>query len=127
MKLFCIDKADYNQIGSMYFIGYGIGVIFFFLPDLIGRKKTMIYILPLYVLSCYVSIFKDTLFYKKLGFFLQGLFHIKISLSYTSIFELVPERKKVLCSTLLSAWDGSTILVSCLIFKFYQPKSDIVL
>ena len=123
----CQSEDDYNQIGSWYFIGYGMGVIFFFLPDLIGRKKTMTYILPLYIISCYISIFSQSVLIKKIGFWLQGIFHLKISLSYTSCLELVPESKKVLSSTIISAVDASTILISCLIYKYYMPVEAFVL
>jgi MFS family permease len=126
MDLMCIEKDNYLYIGSWYFIGYGCGIIFFFLPDFIGRKKTMTFILPLYIVSCYISIFPKTILIKKIGFWMQGLFHLKISLSYTSCIELVPENYKNISSTIISAFDASTITISCLIYKFYTPNQDFV-
>jgi hypothetical protein len=41
--------------------------------------------------------------------------------------ELVPESKKVLSSTIISAVDASTILISCLIYKYYMPVEAFVL
>jgi MFS family permease len=85
-----MDKSQYAFIGSSYFIGYFIGSIFFFMPDYIGRKGTMNRILPLFMISSYFSLFGQTIPLKSFGFFMQGFFHIKVSLSYQHIFELVP-------------------------------------
>ena len=87
----CEDLVEVNKAGSLYFIGYGVGAVFFFLPDTLGRKGTMKMILPLYILCCYLSLFPMNMEVRTLGFFLQGLFHLKISTSYTHILELVPE------------------------------------
>lgn len=78
----------------MYFVGYVIGGMFLFLPDLLGRKGCMMVILPLYSIAAALVVFPDDLQLKKLGYFLQGLFHIKISNSFTHMYEIMPEASK---------------------------------
>jgi predicted MFS family arabinose efflux permease len=92
--LMCTAPITYNSIGSFYFIGYGIGGLFFFLPDAFGRKNVMSIIMIFIILSTYISAFSSDYHYMKLGFFLTGFFHLKISLSYTYAAELVPESSK---------------------------------
>ena len=82
MNLICKDKSQYSIIGSSYFVGFFVGSIFFFLPDMFGRKGTFNRVMPFYILSCYFSLFSKSIELKILGYFLQGFFHIKTSLSY---------------------------------------------
>ena len=124
MNLTCKDKSQYSIIGSSYFIGYFMGSIFFFLPDMFGRKGTFNRVMPIYILSCYFSLFSNSIELKILGFFMQGFFHIKTSLSYQHIYELVPKNKKVLCSTFLSSLDCATILSICFSLKYFTKSLD---
>ena len=80
-------------------------------------------ILPVYVSASALVIFSgNNLKLKTLGFFLQGLFHIKASLSYMSIVDLIPENRKTLTFTLMTAFNAGTAMFACLIFKFYKPS-----
>ena len=82
LNLICKDKSQSSIIGSSYFIGYFLGSIFFFMPDMFGRKGAFNIVMPVYILSCYFSLFSKSIELKILGFFLQGFFHIKTTLSY---------------------------------------------
>ena len=57
LDLMCEDLDSINMKGSLYFIGYGVGVVFFFLHQAIGRKGSMKYMLPFYILACYLSVY----------------------------------------------------------------------
>jgi MFS family permease len=81
LDLVCENPANYNSLGSFYFFGYALGIVFFFLPDFLGRRKTMSIFYPLNLLSCFIAIYSQSLFQKKVGFFMIGLFHVKLSLS----------------------------------------------
>jgi MFS family permease len=123
--LMCTPSATYNSIGSFYFIGYGIGAIFFFLPDAFGRKNIMTIFMTLIMFANYITAFGE-LKYMRLGFFLIGFFHLKISLSYTYATELVPEDSKQLVLTIISAYDACSLLLACSIMKFYKPSENVV-
>ena len=70
MDLMCESTSSYNKIASFYFLGFLTGAITSFLPDMLGRRKTMVLILPVYSLASAMSIFSDCLATKSIGFFL---------------------------------------------------------
>lgn len=127
MDLICEIPQAYNSIGSFYFFGYAIGIIFFFLPDLLGRRKTMCIFYPLNILSCYIAIYSGTIFWKKVGFFLIGLFHVKLSLSQTYALELMPFGSKNIAITVMLAFDASNLMLACLILKYVTVNMESVL
>ena len=57
MDLVCEDPIAYNGVASYYFIGYLVGIVFFWMPDSLGRRTTMNFLLPNYVLSCALVVF----------------------------------------------------------------------
>ena len=72
----------------------------------------MWFIMPAYILGSGLAVFGPTLYIKAIGLFLQGLFHVKITLSYTHLFELVDEDAKSLCATVLGVAVSSTLAIS---------------
>lgn len=131
LHLECTPFTEYATISAAYFVGYGIGILFLFLPDLLGRRGCMMLILPLYIMVTSLSVLSDDIAMKRMGFFLQGLFHIKISNSYTHMFELVPESAKVIGQTCINSYDACTLLIVCVAIKFggasYQQVAEIQL
>lgn len=77
--------------------------------------------------ATYISAFGNDLVYMRIGFFLIGFFHLKISLSYTYAVELVPESSKQIVLTIISAYDACSLLIACSIMKFYKPSENIVM
>ena len=61
--------------------------------------------------GCFLCLYGPTMLIKRAGLFLQGFFHIKTTLAYTYSTELMPENKKVLATTLLTACDAITLMV----------------
>jgi len=74
---------------SIYFLGFGLGVVLFFLPDKVGRKGTMNIVLPLYAVSTAIGTFSPNLFLKSLSYFMNGFLHISITCTFTHMYELV--------------------------------------
>lgn len=70
LNFVCQEPNDYNSIGSWYFIGYVFGVILFFMPEKYGRKGTMNIVMPVYILSSYITLFGKSTEEKCIGFFL---------------------------------------------------------
>ena len=68
--------------------------MFFFLPDSYGRRKSMLFSLFFFTLGSSLTVFGQTMLLKKIGFAMQGFFHLKITLSFTYLVEFLPERFK---------------------------------
>jgi MFS family permease len=105
----CYSKSENNSALSYYFIGYGVGFIFFFLPNAYGRKKSMTFAVLFQHLGCYISLYSPTLETRKIGFFMQGFFHLKTTLSYSYCGDFIPERYKVLSTTVIVAFDSASV------------------
>jgi hypothetical protein len=93
-----------------------MGAIFFFFPDYFGRKKTIVLFNACFIYAVYLQTYDESLEMKKFGFFLEGLFHLKISTCFTHVLELVPEASKSMVLTYILACDGSSIFFACLYF-----------
>lgn len=87
------------------------------LPDSIGRYRTMTFTLPLFILSCYLSVFAEDIELKKIGFMGQGLLHIKVPVSYLHANELVPNSGKVFVMSVITAFDAASLASLCILLK----------
>jgi len=74
----------------------------------------------------YLSIYDQRIPVKKFGFFLNGLFHIKNSVTITQSLELVPDSYKNANFTGLLLFDASGIFYACSVFYFYRPNVQLV-
>lgn len=116
LDLLCKPVSSYSFVCPVYFICYAIGIVFFMLPDLIGRRSTLKTTLIIYGGASYLSVFSDDIYLKTFGFAMQGWFHVKISVCFVHLTELVPEDSKVFALTVINCFDSVTMgLVSCLI------------
>ena len=66
----CIPQSSIDLFCSMYFFGFASGLMFFTLPDAIGRKKTMNVLMPIYILASFLSVYGVTLHIKSIGFYI---------------------------------------------------------
>ena len=123
----CQTTSENNKICSFFFIGFGFGLLLFFLPDTFGRKYAFNCVLPFHLLGNFLTVYGNTAGLKSLGFFIMGVFHLKITLSYTYILELVEETKKPMASTIINAFDSSSNLITCLILLFFTKNEDTVM
>ena len=57
LDLKCNTIASNNSILSFYFIGYGVGLIFYFLPDRLGRKRSLVYLSLMNIVAAYLTVF----------------------------------------------------------------------
>jgi MFS family permease len=81
------------------------------MPDMLGRKHSMSLIMSVYVVASALTLYGDSIALKTVGMFLQGALHIKSTLSYTYILEMVPEKNKEICVTLITLFDESTLII----------------
>jgi len=70
------------------------------------------------VVFTWMTVFGETIFIKSMGFFFEGFFHLKTTLCYTYLAELIPAKSKNFVLTLLTALDSSTLMVACCYFKY---------
>lgn len=124
LDLMCMPPEQYNQIGSFYFLGYGFGFILCFMPQIYGRKPTMSVVMIANLIANYFMIYSPSILVKKIAFFAYGFLHIKVSLSYTHMFELIEAQHQVFCSTIISAVDVLTMTVTCIFYKYIGSDMD---
>lgn len=77
------------------------------------------------IIGGYLSIFEQNLELKKLGFFLIGVFHLKIALSYIYISEFVENKHNLIVSTVISAFDALTMFIICIALKYTNNLDSI--
>lgn len=106
------------QFMSMYFYGFACGIILFPLPDKLGKKATMTWLMIPFVLASALAVFGTTIEEKSVGLFLQGFLHLKIMVSYAHMFELTDESNKPFCSLCINTFDISSVSTQGLAFFF---------
>ena len=68
-------------------------------------------VMPLYIIASAITVYSPNLEGKAIGFFVQGFLHIKITLCYSHILELVPETHKGFVATVITAFDAGSLAV----------------
>lgn len=97
------------------------------MPDKYGRKRAMQIILPLFILTQYLVLFRPEIYLKKIGFFFQGFFHLRLTNAVTHILEMVSTKHRNIVSTVIAAWDsGSTGLICFIIVVFHNNEDNIL-
>jgi len=102
----CVPKLEVAGVVSWFFIGYFLGASLFFLPDTIGRKKSLILGLFFNIIGCYIATFYSSPFMNSIGFFLLGFFHQRIALSFCHATELCADKDKAKIATFLTLVDS---------------------
>ena len=118
LDLMCENRTSLASVSSCYFLGFGLGLLLMFYPDSLGRKKTMTLVMVPYIIFTQLTIFSPSLTGKKIGYFMQGLLHLKITLSYTHMFELTDEASKDFCATVINMTDSLTLFIMGFCLKY---------
>ena len=71
----------------------------------------MRFLLIPYFLAAGILVYCDSIKLKSVAFFVQGMLHVKNMLTFTYIFELVPDYKKGFSAFCISLFDSMTTLV----------------
>lgn len=123
----CHSQTELAKICSIYYIGYGVGIILCQMPDKFGRKRTMQMILPLYVLDQYIILYRPELYLKRIGYFLQGFLHLRLSNSITHMLELISPKHWNPCVTMIAGFDSGSIGISCFMLLYLNNNIDYIL
>lgn len=111
---------------SYQFIGFGFGLPLIIMPDQLGRKMSMTISLLFSVLAVTIT-FYAPFEYKKFGYFIFGVFHMKITLAFTHMFELIDNQNKAMCQTTVATFDAFSMGVTSLFFLYVSPSLDLLL
>lgn len=123
----CEPKSTVNSIVSYFFVGQGVGIALFFMPDILGRKLTMSISLVMNILGGYLILFKSDMAYLRLGYFFQGVFHQRITISFMHCMELVEERHKEVMTTMIQAFDAGSIMLACFYLMYVDRDVNLML
>ena len=75
----------------------------YFLPDKIGRKKTVIFSLAMSMIAETTMIFVSGYYIRMACFLVMGLFQLQNSTSYQWLYESVPKAKKSTAITIINS------------------------
>lgn len=117
----CESPGLIKSIASFYFLGYTCGSTLFVLPNLIGRKKAMTVSVFMALVSTALLIYGDSINIKMIGFFIQGYFHIKLTLVFPYCSDFVENRHKQIVVTLINVMDTVSITLCALFITFVSP------
>ena len=126
MGFMCTPRTTVQWVVTGYLLAYGVsGFLFWPVPDLHGRKKTMT-VFGFAHLACQWVLLLCPFYWARLvAFAMMGFCQIKICCCYSWLFELVPEKHKALSSTFLNAYDVGCVMLVCLYFmqisKYWFP------
>ena len=119
MNLVCESKVKTNFMISMHYVAYGIaGLLFFPMPDRLGRKMTILINFGVHLVAQYLIIFVPVYEARFIGFVLIGASQIKNSVSYVYVVELVPARQSGPVNVCLTSFDSATMFFVCFYFIF---------
>lgn len=118
MDMVCWSPNKISFMGAAYYIGYGCGFVFFNLPDTLGRRKTLLLSTWIFALGPTLAIMTQGYITRVLGLFITGFMHIKLTVSYILLFELVESKHKAAASSFINAIDCLTMAISALFYSY---------
>lgn len=118
----CETPIQLAKVISWYFIGFLLGGSMFFLPDTIGRKQTMNFMLFFQLIAGYITVFSHSLFMKSIGFFMIGLFHMRVSQSFCYSTDLCPQKYRSTAITVIQCFDSGTTAFGPFIFMYVNSN-----
>ena len=122
MDLVCHTAQTIGYLVIAYSVGYGVGAVFYQLPDVIGRKKAMIFSSFLTLMSMNLILFTINFKLRVFGFFLMGFAQIRVAVSYVWASEVVPLPKKPLTFTVINIYDIVTVSLTCAYFAYVSTN-----
>jgi MFS family permease len=102
-------------------------MLIFFLPEQIGRRKTMLISLFFAIISNALIVFGPSMLYKKIGFFLNGAMHLRIPLSFQHCVEMTPKPYHDIVLTFIGFFDSSTTGIACIFFLWINKSMKLLL
>jgi hypothetical protein len=82
MDMTCWSDSDINWMVQLQFIGFFFGTPLFIVLEKFGRVKALTLIIPILLLGTWLVMQTDSYNFMCIGYFLQGVAHIKKPLCY---------------------------------------------
>lgn len=99
----------------------------FFTPDKYGRRTVMVVSTFFGIISNGLIVFGPSMFYKKIGFFINGVMHLRIPLSFQHCTEMTPKPYADRVLTLIGAFDSATTGIACFYFLLINKSMNLLL
>ena len=87
----------------------------------------MNHVMPLQAIAYFMVVFVNNVQVKILGSFCLGLLHIKISTSYTHCYELVQDKHRAPCSTVINIFDDTSLGLIGLLLRYGHNDFNLIL
>lgn len=121
MNLGCMSSTAGAQIVCYFFLASIVVGILSFVPDRIGRKKTVIGSLFLSLIAQSILIWYPSFLARQIAFILLGLSTMKAAGSYVWISDTVPQKYLNGCFTMITTIDTVPIPITGLVFLYLKP------
>lgn len=83
-------------------------------------------IMPMQIIAYFLVVMANSVTVKSIGSFCLGLMHIKISTSYTHCYELVLDKHRAPCSTVINIVDDTSLAIIGFILRFVHNDLNLV-
>jgi MFS family permease len=118
MEMTCWSEAKIAYMVNMFVFGFVLGVFLSLLPDKIGRRKTMLIMLPFQIIGSQLCLYSMNYYLTGLGYFIGGLVHSKKFIAYAYHFEISDEKSANIYMSTIIGYDIFTMLIFCAIRLF---------
>lgn len=109
MDLVCVPEARVDVIASMTYIGFGISGFFFFpLPDLYGRRTTLLYFMLVHLIVQVCVLLVPVFQVRMVCYLLMGMCQIKNAICAVQTLEVVPTQYKGFVVAFINSCDCLT-------------------
>ena len=122
MDLMCMSSTEVGFMITAYYMGFTLGGLCFTLPDIYGRKKSLIFGLLLATISQTVMLLSHNYWVRYAMFGLSGLSQIKNSVSYVWLSESTSSPYKARTFTAINIFDALPMVVTCLYFQYVSKN-----
>ena len=120
----CWSDERISYMVSLYVLGFILGTFFFVLPDKIGRRKTILCLIPLQIVGSLLTLHSRNYYLICLGFVIQGMVHIKKSVAYNFPYEITDQKSANLYINFVIQYDSLSLFIFC--FMGYFVTRDMI-
>ena len=123
----CWTQTELAKICALYYFGFAFGIFLSWMPDKFGRKGSMKILMPVYLIAQYMILFPEDLNIKRIGYFMQGALHIRLTIAISHMNELASPNNKDFSVTVMAMYDSGGLGLASLFLLFVKNDITIVL
>mmetsp|Transcript_40851 Transcript_40851/g.29492 ORF Transcript_40851/g.29492 Transcript_40851/m.29492 type:complete len:157 (-) Transcript_40851:1124-1594(-) len=122
-----MTRSKIQGLLMWYLVGYAIGGIMYPMPDKYGRRKSIFFTSYFHSVAQFFAIILSSYNGKLIAMIFMGVFHMKMSISYCYLFELVHRRNKVVACSVINLVDCLPMTVCSLYLMFVSNNLNTLL